>query len=55
MVWAGSAAESSAARGEVLFVGYGATAPEYKWNDFKGCGYSREDLLVLVNDLRTPE
>ena len=54
VVWAGSAAESSAARGEVLFVGYGATAPEYKWNDFKDVDVRGKILLVLVNDPPAP-
>src|SRR5688500_19192585 len=35
VVWAGSSVPSSAARGELVFVGYGANAPEYKWNGFK--------------------
>lgn len=50
VVWAGSAAESSAARGELVFVGYGSTAPEYKWNDFKDADVRGKILLVLVND-----
>ncbi|HWP15641.1 MAG TPA: hypothetical protein VNM46_08445, partial [Xanthobacteraceae bacterium] len=36
VVWAGSATDASNAKGELVFVGYGATAPEYKWDDFKG-------------------
>ena len=31
---AGSATQQSTARGELVFVGYGAVAPEYKWDDF---------------------
>jgi len=30
VVWAGSATDASSAHGELVFVGYGATAPEYK-------------------------
>src|SRR5690349_18524010 len=33
VIWAGSATDASAARGELVFVGYGAVAPEYKWDD----------------------
>ncbi|HEY0779511.1 MAG TPA: M28 family peptidase [Gemmatirosa sp.] len=54
VVWAGSAADSSAARGEVVFVGYGATAPEYKWDDFKGVDVKGKWLMVLVNDPPAP-
>jgi Zn-dependent M28 family amino/carboxypeptidase len=50
VVWGGSAADSSAARGELVFVGYGATAPEYRWDDFKGADLKGKILLVLVND-----
>ena len=50
VVWAGSATEQSSARGELVFVGYGATAPEYRWNDFKDADLRGKILLVLVND-----
>src|SRR3954469_18895384 len=54
VIWAGSAANTSAARGEVVFVGYGAVAPEYKWDDFKGVDVRGKILLVLVNDPPAP-
>lgn len=50
VVWGGSATDASNARGELVFVGYGATAPEYKWDDFKGTDVRGKVLLVLVND-----
>ena len=50
VVWAGSAMEQSSARGELVFVGYGATAPEYRWDDFKDAELRGKILLVLVND-----
>jgi Zn-dependent M28 family amino/carboxypeptidase len=50
VVWPGSATDASSARGELVFVGYGATAPEYKWDDFKGTDVRGKILLVLVND-----
>ncbi len=50
VVWPGSAIESSAARGELIFVGYGTTAPEYRWDDFKSVDVKGKILLVLVND-----
>ena len=54
VVWAGSAAPSTAVRGELVFVGYGATAPEYSWDDFKGVDVKGKVLLVLVNDPPAP-
>ncbi|MEP7085941.1 MAG: peptidase M28, partial [Gemmatimonadota bacterium] len=36
VVFAGSAVETSKASGELVYVGYGASAPEYKWDDYKG-------------------
>ena len=55
VVWAGSAADSSVARGELVFVGYGSTAPEYRWNDFKDADVKGKVLLVLVNDAPAPK
>ena len=52
VVWAGSALDTSNARGELMFVGYGAKAPEYRWDDFKGVDLKGKILLVLVNDPR---
>jgi Zn-dependent M28 family amino/carboxypeptidase len=54
VVWPGSATESSSARGELVFVGYGAVAPEYKWDDFKNTDVRGKILLVLVNDPPAP-
>ncbi len=54
VVWGGSAMEKSAAKAEIVFVGYGAVAPEYKWSDFKDVDVKRKILLVLVNDPPAP-
>src|SRR3954469_23343934 len=54
VIWAGSATNASAARGELVFVGYGAVAPEYTWDDFKGTDVRGKILLVLVNDPPAP-
>ncbi len=54
VVWAGSAAQRSAASGEIVFVGYGSRAPEYRWDDFKGMDLRGKVLLVLVNDPPAP-
>ncbi len=50
VVFPGSAIATSAAQGELIFVGYGVSAPEYKWDDFKGTDVRGKILLVLVND-----
>ncbi len=35
---------------DVIFVGYGAVAPEYQWNDFEGVDVKGKTILILVND-----
>jgi Zn-dependent M28 family amino/carboxypeptidase len=42
--------------GELVFVGYGITAPEWQWDDFKGVDLKGKVILMLVNDpgLRDP-
>lgn len=54
VVWAGSAIPRSAATGELVFVGYGSAAPEYRWDDFKDVDVRGKVLLVLVNDPPAP-
>ena len=41
--------------GELVFVGYGAVAPEYDWDDFKDVDVAGKVLLMLVNDPPGPE
>ncbi len=35
---------------EVIFCGFGITAPEYEWNDFEGMDVEGKTIVVLVND-----
>lgn len=35
---------------DVVFVGYGIEAPEYKWDDYKGVDVKGKVLLMLVNE-----
>lgn len=35
---------------DVVFVGYGVTAPEYGWNDYAGLDVKGKTVLILVND-----
>jgi Zn-dependent M28 family amino/carboxypeptidase len=34
----------------LVFVGYGVTAPEKKWDDFKGVDVKGKIIVVLIND-----
>jgi len=38
------------AKGDVVFVGYGIVAPEYKWNDYEGIDVKNKIVVALVND-----
>ncbi len=42
---------------ELVFVGFGITAPEWQWDDYKGVDVRGKILLMLVNDpgLRNPD
>jgi Zn-dependent M28 family amino/carboxypeptidase len=35
---------------ELVFVGYGVTAPEYGWNDYEGFDAKGKTVVMLVND-----
>ncbi|HET6564049.1 MAG TPA: M28 family metallopeptidase [Xanthomonadales bacterium] len=35
---------------ELVFVGYGITAPEYDWNDYEGIDVKGKTVVILVND-----
>ncbi len=54
VIWAGSAAGQSDVRAELVYAGYGAAAPEYRWNDFKNVDVKGKIILVLVNDPPAP-
>jgi Zn-dependent M28 family amino/carboxypeptidase len=38
------------ASAEIVFVGFGISAPEWQWDDYKGLDVSGKVLMVLVND-----
>ncbi len=40
--------------GELVFVGHGIVAPEYKWNDYAGVDVKGKIVLVMVNDPPAP-
>ncbi|MBY0573505.1 MAG: M28 family peptidase [Undibacterium sp.] len=50
-VWApGDAQASHQMDAELVFVGYGITAPEEKWDDYKGVDVKGKLLVMMVND-----
>jgi len=42
-------------KAELVFVGYGIQAPEYKWDDFKDADVKGKVLLVMNNDPNTDD
>jgi Zn-dependent M28 family amino/carboxypeptidase len=40
---------------DMLFVGYGVVAPEYKWDDYKGMDVKGKVLIMLVGDPPVPD
>jgi Zn-dependent M28 family amino/carboxypeptidase len=50
VAWAGRPDAHSAAKGDVVFVGYGVRAPEWNWDDYKGLDVRGKVLLMMVND-----
>ena len=40
---------------DMIFVGYGVQAPEYKWDDFKGVDVRGKVIVVLINDPPVPD
>ncbi len=35
---------------DLVFVGYGVNAPEYKWNDYEGLDMKGKTAVILIND-----
>ena len=40
---------------DLVFVGYGAVAPEYRWDDYKGMNMKGKMLVMLINDPPVPD
>jgi Zn-dependent M28 family amino/carboxypeptidase len=47
-------ATSAGGEGELVFVGYGISAPENQWDDFAGVDVAGKYILMLVNDPPAP-
>ncbi|MGH7675325.1 MAG: peptidase M28, partial [Gemmatimonadales bacterium] len=50
VAWAERPEETVRADADVVFVGYGISAPEWQWDDYKGESLRGKILLMLVND-----
>ena len=56
VVWTKHVADSAGIDGsQVVFVGYGVLAPEFRWDDYKGVDVKGKTLLMLVNDPPVPD
>lgn len=40
---------------DIVFVGYGVVAPEYKWDDYKGMDVKGKTIVMLINDPAVPD
>jgi Zn-dependent M28 family amino/carboxypeptidase len=56
VAWSKHVADSAAIRdSDVIFAGYGVTAPEFNWDDFKDVDVKGKTIIVLVNDPQIAE
>lgn len=55
VAWTKRVVESSSLDADMVFVGYGVQAPEYRWDDFKGVDVRGKVIVVLVNDPPVPD
>lgn len=55
VAWTRRVTETSSVNSELVFVGYGITAPEFNWNDFKDVDVAGKVLVVLINDPPVPD
>lgn len=54
VVWPGTPNPHVRLTGELVFVGYGADAPQWSWDDFKGRDLNGKVLVFLVGDPPAP-
>ena len=50
VAWTKRVSEDVSVDADMVYVGYGITAPEYQWDDFKGADLKGKLIVVLVND-----
>lgn len=47
--------ESKVENSDMVFVGYGVSAPEYGWDDYKGLDVRGKTIVMLINDPAIPD
>jgi Zn-dependent M28 family amino/carboxypeptidase len=55
VAWSKRVIPTSAIDAEMIFVGYGVQAPEFRWDDFKGVDVKGKMLVELINDPPVPD
>ncbi|HEV7968935.1 MAG TPA: M20/M25/M40 family metallo-hydrolase [Candidatus Acidoferrales bacterium] len=55
VAWSKRVTETSSVDADLIFVGYGVQAPEFRWDDFKGVDVKGKILVVLINDPPVPD
>jgi Zn-dependent M28 family amino/carboxypeptidase len=51
VAWTKHVAKSASLdKSDIVFVGYGVEAPEFKWDDYKGVDVAGKTLVMLIND-----
>jgi hypothetical protein len=56
VAWTKRVADTTAVdKSQMVFVGYGALAPEFNWDDYKGIDLKGKTLVVLVGDPPVPD
>jgi Zn-dependent M28 family amino/carboxypeptidase len=55
VAWTKHVEPAVSAAADVVFVGYGVVAPEYRWDDFKGVDVRGKIVVVLINDPPVPD
>jgi Zn-dependent M28 family amino/carboxypeptidase len=56
VAWTKHVADSaSISKSDLVFVGYGIVAPEFRWDDYKGVDVKGKTVVMLVNDPAVPD
>jgi len=55
VAWTKRVTETSGIDAELVFVGYGVTAPEFNWDDFKNEDVKGKVLVLFINDPPVPD
>jgi len=55
VAWTERVTETSTIDADMVFVGYGVVAPEFKWDDYKDVDVRGKVIVMLVNDPPVPD